>query len=152
MNSVGGNKDFPAMGDFPTLGAETKEPSKKESSSRPTFSNSNANKSDRADIGNFGAGAALSRSDEPASGGISFGKAPPKFSRKTDKKAQSEAVAVDFGNQNYDFSKMNVASATVRKTEGEEGEEEEQKDSAGQNIEGTRKVRDKGQEFDMNAP
>lgn len=150
MNSVGGNKDFPAMGDFPTLGAETKEPSKKESSSRPTFSNSNANKSDRADIGSFGAGAAMSRSDEPASGGISFGKAPPKFSRKTDKKAPSEAVQVDFGSQNYDFSKMNVASATVRKTEGEEDEEEEHKE--GQNIEGTRKVRDKGQEFDMNAP
>ena len=117
--------DFPAMGDFPTLGAEGKSESK---SKKDNFKPMAFSRSDNAEIGSFGAGAALARSEAPA-GGISFGKAPPKFSRKTDKKAQQEGSEVDLGKQNYDFSKMQVASATVRKVEGEgEGEDEEQKE------------------------
>jgi hypothetical protein len=41
---------------------------------------------------------------------------------------------------------MNVASASQKRTEGEEQKE------GGQNVQGTRKPRDKGEAFDPNAP
>jgi hypothetical protein len=45
--------DFPAMGDFPTLGADGKSESKKDNFKPMAFS-----RSDNAEIGSFGAGAA----------------------------------------------------------------------------------------------
>ena len=74
------------MGDFPTLGSEGKSESKKEPSQMTS-------KSDQASIGTFGSSAAQPRSEEQKAGGISFGKAPPKFSRKEPKKNVGENTA-----------------------------------------------------------
>lgn len=56
--------------------------------------------------------------------GISFSKGgPPVFTSKKKKNADpTELAASAQGVQNYDFSKMNLASASVKRTEGEETE------------------------------
>jgi hypothetical protein len=95
------------MGDFPAIGEEQAKPNQK--------------KSDMS--GSYASMAKDSSAPEKGSG-ISFSKGgPPVFTSKKKKTADpTELASSAQGVQNYDFSKMNLATASKRFVEGEGGE------------------------------
>jgi len=93
------------MGDFPTIGSEKQSAPKQKSEISGSY-NSMAKDS-----------------SAPVKGsGISFSKGgPPVFTSKKKKQADPVELATSTqGAQNYDFSKMNLSSASVKRVEGEE--------------------------------
>lgn len=100
-----GDSDFPKMGDFPTIGSEKQSAPKQKSEMSGSY-NSMAKDSSAPEKGS----------------GISFSKGgPPVFTSKKKKTADPiELAASTQGAQNYDFSKMNLSSASVKRVEGEE--------------------------------
>jgi len=96
------------MGEFPTIGQEEQATTKKSEMS-----------------GSYSSMAKDSSASEKGSG-ISFSKGgPPVFTSKKKKVADPTQLATDVqGVQNYDFSKMNLAGATQKRVEGEEGQVE----------------------------
>lgn len=96
------------MGEFPTIGQEEQATTKKSEMS-----------------GSYSSMAKDSSASEKGSG-ISFSKGgPPVFTSKKKKVADPTQLATDVqGVQNYDFSKMNLAGATQKRVEGDEGQVE----------------------------
>lgn len=101
------NSDFPQMGDFPDFGEEQAKPMQKKSEMSGSY-----------------ASMAKDNSAPEKGSGISFSKGgPPVFTSKKKKTADpTELAAAAQGNQNYDFSKMNLATASKKFVEGEGGE------------------------------
>lgn len=109
--------DFPAMGDFPTIGQA-------EQKNAPAHQN-------KADMsGSYQSMAKDPNADPSVGSGISFSKGgPPMFTSSKKKNNDPTKRAEEAqGVQNYDFSKMNLATASKRHVEGEETQEVVQED------------------------
>jgi len=96
------------MGDFPDFGEEQAKPMQKKSEVSGSY-----------------ASMAKDNTAPEKGSGISFSKGgPPVFTSKKKKGADPiDLAAAAQGNQNYDFSKMNLATASKKFVEGEEGAE-----------------------------
>jgi len=127
--------EFPDLGDFPTMGSEKNSTSKAQESTGPAcdkphvgmFTNSSGSGGMRAQtFGNSFATAPATADEEK---GISFGKKPT-FTSSRSKVTKPLVIDQEVNDrQNYDFSKMTMASAStrrpgeeVKREEGEEGE------------------------------